>query len=52
MLCDDDRLFAPCIEMQARVLIDHPEATLACGLRMMSDANNFILPPRIDKLMA
>lgn len=48
VLCDDDRLFAPCIEMQVRVLIDHPEATLACGLRMMSDANNFILPPRID----
>ncbi len=48
VLCDDDRLFTPSIEMQARVLIDHPEVTLVCGLRMMSDANNFILPPRID----
>ena len=48
VLCDDDRLFAPSIEMQARALIDHPEASLVAGLRMMSDANNFILPPRVD----
>lgn len=48
VLCDDDRLFAPSIELQARVLIDHPEVNLVCGLRMLSDAGNFILPPRLD----
>jgi glycosyltransferase involved in cell wall biosynthesis len=48
VLCDDDRLFTPSIELQAQALIDFPEVTLVCGLRMMSDANNFILPPRID----
>jgi len=48
VLCDDDRLFTPSIAAQAQILIDHPEVTLVCGLRMMSDANNFILPPRID----
>ncbi|MGE8190085.1 glycosyltransferase [Pseudomonas sp. NPDC086278] len=48
VLCDDDRLFTPSIESQAQILIDHREVTLVCGLRMMSDANNFILPPRID----
>lgn len=48
VLCDDDRLFTPSIALQAQALIDYPEATLVCGLRMMSDANNFILPPRVD----
>ncbi|VVP24089.1 glycosyltransferase [Pseudomonas fluorescens] len=48
VLCDDDRLFAPSIEVQAQALIDYPEATLVCGLRMFSDAGNFILPPRLE----
>ncbi|UCR86023.1 glycosyltransferase [Pseudomonas chlororaphis] len=48
ILCDDDRLFAPSIAMQAQVLVDHPEINLVCALRMMSDAGNFILPPRVE----
>ncbi|PMY66197.1 MULTISPECIES: glycosyltransferase [Pseudomonas] len=48
ILCDDDRLFAPCIAMQAQVLADHPEINLVCGLRVLSDAGNFILPPRVE----
>jgi GT2 family glycosyltransferase len=51
VLCDDDRLFAPSIELQARALIDYPEVTLVCGLRMFSDAGNFILPPRLDNCL-
>ncbi|SDZ35440.1 glycosyltransferase [Pseudomonas sp. NFIX28] len=48
ILCDDDRLFAPSIAMQAQVLVDHPEINLVCALRMLSDAGNFILPPRVE----
>lgn len=48
VLCDDDRLFAPSIALQAAVLIDHPDINLVCALRVFSDAGNFILPPRID----
>lgn len=47
VLCDDDRLFAPSVGHQARVLIDHPDVNLVCALRMFSDAGNFILPPRV-----
>lgn len=48
VLCDDDRLFAPCIALQAPVLIDNPDINLVCALRVFSDAGNFILPPRLD----
>lgn len=50
VLCDDDRLFAPSIAMQAQVLVDHPEINLVCALRMMSDAGNFILPARVENV--
>ncbi|WLH37186.1 glycosyltransferase [Pseudomonas sp. FP2196] len=48
VLCDDDRLFAPSIALQAQVLIDHADANLVVALRMLSDAGNFLLPPRVD----
>ncbi|MFJ2464781.1 glycosyltransferase [Pseudomonas sp. NPDC087615] len=48
VLCDDDRLFAPSIALQAQVLIEHADVTVVFGLRMFSDAGNFILPPRVD----
>ncbi|ULT69187.1 glycosyltransferase [Pseudomonas sp. BC42] len=48
VLCDDDRLFAPSIALQAPVLIDNPDINLVCALRVFSDAGNFILPPRVD----
>ncbi|WP_259765788.1 glycosyltransferase family 2 protein, partial [Pseudomonas protegens] len=48
VLCDDDRLFAPSIALQAPVLIDNPDVNLVCALRVFSDAGNFILPPRVD----
>lgn len=51
VLCDDDRLFVPSIELQAKVLIDQPEVSLVCALRMLSDANNYILPPRVDNCL-
>jgi glycosyltransferase involved in cell wall biosynthesis len=48
VLCDDDRLFAPSIALQAQVLVEHADVNLVCALRMFSDAGNFILPPRVD----
>lgn len=48
VLCDDDRLFSPSIALQAEVLIDHPDVNLVFALRMLSDAGNFLLPPRVD----
>ncbi|MBC3345759.1 glycosyltransferase [Pseudomonas sp. SWRI196] len=48
VLCDDDRLFAPSIAKQAQVLIDHADASVVFALRLLCDAGNFILPPRID----
>jgi glycosyltransferase involved in cell wall biosynthesis len=47
VLCDDDRLFAPSIALQARVLIEHADVNLVVALRMLSDAGNFLLPPRV-----
>ncbi|MEN2396197.1 glycosyltransferase [Pseudomonas halotolerans] len=48
VLCDDDRLFAPSIGKQAQVLIDHADVSVVFALRLLCDAGNFILPPRID----
>ncbi|MFJ3377993.1 glycosyltransferase [Pseudomonas sp. NPDC086112] len=48
VLCDDDRLFSPSIALQAQVLIDHADVNVVFALRMLSDAGNFILPPRVD----
>ncbi|WP_434558115.1 glycosyltransferase [Pseudomonas sp. Z4-20] len=48
ILCDDDRLFAPSIAMQAQVLMDHADVSVVFALRLLCDAGNFILPPRIE----
>ncbi|PMZ61374.1 glycosyl transferase family 2, partial [Pseudomonas sp. GW247-3R2A] len=48
VLCDDDRLFSPSVALQAQVLIDHADVNVVFALRMLSDAGNFILPPRVD----
>ncbi|WLG97268.1 glycosyltransferase [Pseudomonas sp. FP198] len=48
VLCDDDRLFAPSIAMQAQALLDHADVSVVFALRLLCDAGNFILPPRVD----
>jgi glycosyltransferase involved in cell wall biosynthesis len=48
VLCDDDRLFAPSIALQAQALMDHADASVVFALRLLCDAGNFILPPRVD----
>lgn len=48
VLCDDDRLFARCIELQAQVLIQHPEVNLVQAYRLQVDADDFVLPVRGD----
>lgn len=48
VLCDDDRLFARCIELQAQVLIAHPEVNLVQSHRLQADADDFVLPIRAD----
>ncbi|MCL6700793.1 glycosyltransferase [Pseudomonas sp. T1.Ur] len=48
VLCDDDRLFAPCIAMQAQALLEHADVSVVFALRLLCDAGNFILPPRVD----
>ncbi|XSS64929.1 glycosyltransferase [Pseudomonas sp. B11] len=48
VLCDDDRLFAPSVALQAPILAEYPEVSLVCGLRVFSDAGNSILPSRLD----
>lgn len=48
VLCDDDRLFAPSIGLQAQVLIDHADVNVVFALRMFNDAGNFLLPPRVS----
>ncbi|SFB47985.1 Glycosyl transferase family 2 [Pseudomonas sp. NFIX10] len=48
VLCDDDRLFAPCIAQQVQPLIAQAEVSVVFALRLLCDAGNFILPPRID----
>jgi GT2 family glycosyltransferase len=48
VLCDDDRLFAQCIERQVQVMVEHADVSLVLGKRLLSDANNFILPTRLE----
>ncbi|WP_434701053.1 glycosyltransferase [Pseudomonas sp. D1-36] len=48
VLCDDDRLFAPSVAMQAQALMDHADVSVVFALRLLCDAGNFILPPRVD----
>ncbi|MGE1081053.1 glycosyltransferase [Pseudomonas shirazensis] len=47
VLCDDDRLFPGCIERQAAVFAQHPDVTLVLAQRVLSDAQNFVLPMRM-----
>lgn len=48
VLCDDDLLFDECISRQAQVLNDHADVNLVFGLRLLTDANSFALPMRLD----
>ncbi|MBC3362529.1 glycosyltransferase [Pseudomonas sp. SWRI154] len=48
VLCDDDRLFAPSIAIQAQALMNHADVSVVFALRLLCDAGNFILPPRVD----
>lgn len=47
-LCDDDRLFSDCIVQQAQVFIDHQDVTLVLAQRLFWDADDMILPSRLD----
>lgn len=47
VLCDDDRLFALCVEQQAAVLLAHEEVGLVLSQRLLCDENNFMLPMRL-----
>jgi len=46
-LCDDDQLFASCVEFQAQLLIDNEDVSLALAQRMLWDANDTLLPSRL-----
>lgn len=48
VLCDDDRLFAQSIALQAQALIEHADVNLVFAQRFLSDANNYVLPVRIQ----
>lgn len=47
ILCDDDRLFARCVELQAEALQGHAEVGLVLSQRVFCDENNFMLPMRL-----
>ncbi|MDI2594520.1 glycosyltransferase [Pseudomonas sp. 681] len=47
-LCDDDHLFSACIEQQAQVLIDHDEVSLVLAQRLFWDADDMVLPSRLE----
>lgn len=46
-LCDDDLLYSACIEQQAYEM-RHAEVSLAVAQRLLWDANDIILPPRLE----
>lgn len=46
-LCDDDLLYSTCIEQQAHEM-RHAEVSLAVAQRLLWDANDIILPPRLE----
>lgn len=50
VLCDDDRLFSDCIAQQAQVLCEQADVSLVLAHRLLSDADNFILPMRLQNL--
>ncbi|MHB2246839.1 glycosyltransferase [Pseudomonas fitomaticsae] len=47
-LCDDDQLFATCVERQAQVLIDREDVNLVLAQRLFWDANDLPLPSRLE----
>jgi len=47
-LCDDDQLFATCIERQAQVLIDREDVNLVLAQRLFWDADDLPLPSRLE----
>ncbi len=48
VLCDDDRLFAHCIARQVQAMLEHADVNLVLGQRLFADADNFILPNRVE----
>ncbi|QHG66296.1 glycosyltransferase [Pseudomonas putida] len=46
-LCDDDSLLACCITQQAQVLIEHASVTVVSNQRLLCDADEAPLPPRM-----
>jgi glycosyltransferase involved in cell wall biosynthesis len=47
-LCDDDLLYAGCVESQAGAFIDHPDASLVIAQRLLLDADGMQLPARLE----
>ncbi|MEB0224503.1 glycosyltransferase [Pseudomonas sp. 10S4] len=47
-LCDDDQLFATCVERQAQVLIDRKDVNLVLAQRLFWDADDLPLPSRLE----
>ncbi|MCQ9424901.1 glycosyltransferase [Pseudomonas sp. LJDD11] len=47
VLCDDDRMFADCIRLQAQVLCEHLDVNLVLCQRVLIDANDYALPSRL-----
>lgn len=47
-LCDDDQLFASCIERQADVLANRDEVNLVLAQRLFWDADDMVLPSRLE----
>ncbi|MFS2159088.1 glycosyltransferase [Pseudomonas sp. Pseusp122] len=47
-LCDDDLLFPACVKMQAEVLIEHADVTMAFAQRFLWDADDIQLPTRLE----
>jgi glycosyltransferase involved in cell wall biosynthesis len=50
ILCDDDRLYAPCIAMQAAALQGYPDVGLVVSRRYLVDADDSVLPQRIENV--
>lgn len=47
-LCDDDHLFRDCIAQQTQALIDHQDVSLVLAQRLLWDADDVILPSRLE----
>ncbi|MFK3906542.1 glycosyltransferase [Pseudomonas monteilii] len=47
VLCDDDSLVPSCVAVQAKLLVDNGQVSLAIAQRMFVDENNYVLPMRL-----